>query len=328
MAEVIKKPDLSREEKVAILISSLGENLARQILENMNPARAQDLEDRLAALGPLDRETVERVVGEFVRFVVKRDNHAPVPGGKEKSSGEDKDVEGEEGEKSLSSVLEHMEANVLADFTKSEHPQTIALILAHLEASKAGEVLSILPEELQADVVFRLAHLETVSSSAVKAVAEALEDQVQSVGAVEKRIGGVKMVAEIINQTGRSQEKTILARIEEADPELSDQIRQELFTFDDLVKVDDRGIREILKEITSESLSLALKAASDEIKEKIFKNMSKRAAEMLREDIETLGPARLSDVEKAQQIISRAAMKLEGEGKIVVGGRGREEILV
>jgi len=189
-------------------------------------------------------------------------------------------------------------------------------------------VISGLPESLQADVIVRLAQLETVPSSAVKTVAEALEDQVQSVGTAERRIGGIKTVADILNQTGRSLERNILSRIEETDPELSDRIKQDMFTFEDLAKVDDRGVQEILKEITSQELAMALKAASDEIKDKIFRNMSERAAEMLREDIEALGPTRLSDVEKAQQAITRAALKLEGEGKIIVGGRGKEEVLV
>lgn len=335
MAEVTGVPDLSKADKVAILISSLGKDLAKQVLENMNPESAEKLAARLATMDPPPREIVDQVIGEFVRFVGEGEKEGMGPLREETLLREETGVmESEtergddEGERSLFDVLEHMEPKVLADFTKAEHPQTIALILAHLEPNKAGEVLSSLPEELQADVVLRLAHLETVPSSAVRTVAEALEDQVQSVGNVEKRIGGIKMVANILNQTGRSQEKNILAKIEEMDPELSDRIRQDLFTFDDLVKVDDRGVREILKEITSESLALALKAAGDEIKEKIFKNMSKRAAEMLQEDIETLGPTRLSDVEKAQQTITRAAMKLEAEGKIVVGGRGGEEVLV
>lgn len=328
MAEVAKGPGLSREEKVAILVSSLGDDLAKRILENMSPASAKKLEDRLAALGPLNGEAIESVTREFVRFVVNRESRdATSPNGKDPID-KDKNAESEGGDKSLFDVLQKMESKVLADFTKEEHPQTIALILAHLDPAKAGEVLSSLPDELQSDVVLRLAHLETVPSSTVREVAEALQDQVQSVGIDQKRIGGIKVVADILNQAGGGVDKNILARIEETDAEISERIKQDMFTFEDLTKVDDRGIQEILKEITSQELALALKAAVDEIKEKIFRNMSERAAEMLREDIEALGPTRLSDVEKAQQAITRAALKLEGEGKIVVGGRGKEEVLV
>jgi flagellar motor switch protein FliG len=330
MAEVENGPVLSREEKVAILISSLGEDLAKAILESMSVGSAKKLEDRLATMGSIDGDLVEAVTREFVTYA-KQKEHVDFSV-KFETESLSRDRESEPGServgKSLSDVLGKMESKVLADFTKEEHPQTIALILAHLDSGKAGEVLSSLPEALQSDVILRLAQLDTVSSSAVKAVAEALEDQVQSVGMGEKKIGGIKTVASILNQAGRNLEKNILAKIEETDPELSDRIRQDLFSFDDLSKVDDRGIQEILKEITSQELALALKASSDEIKEKIFKNMSERAAEMLREDIEALGPTRLSDVEKAQQAITRAALKLEGEGKIVVGGRGKEEVLV
>jgi flagellar motor switch protein FliG len=362
MAEIENVSDLSKEEKVAILVSSLGEDMAGRVLENMSSGNVRKLEGGFARIGPLDGEIVEVVTREFLEFVDHRQSPAAPAqevkeavkknvktehDGKEKAlfdviedmeadlSREDnepiaKDVKarGKMDEKSLFEVLENMESKVLADFTKGEHPQTIAVILAHLEPTKAGEVLSSLPEALQSDVIFRLAQLETVPSSTVKEVAEALEDQVQSVGRVERKIGGIKTVTSILNQTAKSLEKNILARIEEIDSDLSERIKQDLFAFEDLVKVDDRGIREVLKEITTMELALALKAASDEVKEKVFRNMSDRASEMLQEDMEALGPTRLSDVEKAQQAITRIALKLEGEGKILVGGRGTEEILV
>ena len=328
MAEVNKGPGLSKEDKVAILVSALGEGLGKAVLESMNPENATRLQGRLTALGSTPRQMIDEVIREFIHFAVRREAaQSSSRAGRKPTEQNDEDEEGI-AERSLFHVLEKMDAKVLADFTKGEHPQTIALILAHLEPSKAGNVLSGLPEALQCDVVLRLAQLETVPSSAVKTVAEALEDQVQSVGTAERRIGGIKTVADILNQTGRSLERNILSRLEETDPEMSDRIKQDMFTFEDLIKVDDRGVQEILKEITSQELALALKAASDEIKDKIFRNMSERAAEMLREDIEALGPTRLSDVEKAQQAITRAALKLEGEGKIVVGGRGKEEVLV
>ena len=328
MAEVDTRAGLSREDKVAILVSALGEDLGKTVLESMNPESAKRLQTRLADVGSAPRETVDDVIREFVHFAVRREATQASPRSQGKPTEEDTEGEETKVERSLFEVLEKMDSKVLADFTKGEHPQTIALILAHLEPGKAGEVISGLPEALQADVILRLAQLETVPSSAVKTVAEALQDQVQSVGTAERRIGGIKTVADILNQTGRSLERNILSRIEETDPELSDRIKQDMFTFEDLTKVDDRGIQEILKEITSQELAMALKAASDEIKDKVFRNMSERAAEMLREDIEALGPSRLSDVEKAQQAITRAALKLEGEGKIVVGGRGKEEVLV
>ncbi len=362
MAEIEKGQSLSKEQKVAILVSSLGGDVAKQVVENMSSGSVRKLEDGLASMGPLDGEVVEAVTREFLEFADHRQisnalsqgekgtvekNVPPKPEGTGKalfdviedmeadfSRGESEPGPGEvraRGEipgRSLFEVLENMEAKVLADFTKGEHPQTIAVILAHLEPVKAAQVLASLPEGLQSDVILRLAQLETVPSSTMQEVAAALEDQVQSVGTVEKKVGGIKAVTSILNQTARSLEKNILAKIEEIDSDLSERIKQDLFAFEDLVKVDDRGIREILKEITTMELALALKAASDEVKEKVFRNMSERAAEMLQEDMEALGPTRLSDVEKAQQAITRIALKLDGEGKIIVSGRGTEEILV
>lgn len=328
MAEVDRGQSLSKEDKVAILVSALGEGLGKAVLESMSPEYSTRLQARLAGLGSPPRHTIDEVIREFIHFAVKREAAQTTRRTERKPAEDNGDDDETKTEKSLFHVLEKMDVKVLADFTKGEHPQTIALILAHLEPTKAGQVLSVLPEALQVDVILRLAQLETVPSTAVKTVAEALEDQIQSVGTSERRIGGIKTVADILNQTGRSLERNILSRLEETDPEMSDRIKQDMFTFEDLTKVDDRGIQEILKEITSQELALSLKAASDEIKDKIFRNMSERAAEMLREDIEALGPTRLSDVEKAQQAITRAALKLEGEGKIVVGGRGKEEVLV
>ncbi len=327
MAEVEKRANLSKQEKAAILVSALGGDLSRRILENLSSESAKKVEGLMDAVGSIPNEIVDEISNEFFRYVLKKHSSRSLPL-KGETPAEEEGLLGEESGKSLADVLQGMESKVLADFAKWEHPQAIALILAHLDAAKAGEVLSGLPEALQSDVILRVAQLETVPPSVMKEVAAALEDQVQSMGTAGRKIGGVKTVANILNQTQKNLEKNILGKLEEADPELADKIKQNMFIFEDLVKVDDRGIRELLKEITSQELALALKAASDEIKEKVFRNLSERAAEMLREDIEALGPTRLSDVEKAQQAITRACLKLEGEGKIIVGGRGKEEVLV
>jgi flagellar motor switch protein FliG len=226
-------------------------------------------------------------------------------------------------------LLDDIDPKMVSDIIRNEHPQTIALILAHLSSEKSGMILPSLPEDLRAEVVLRISSLEGVPPDVISDVAEMLENEVKSMGSMDGRqMGGVKVVADILNQMDNATEASILSKIEETDPKMADEIRQLMFIFDDLSLVDDRGIQEILKEISSDDLAKALKTASEAVKEKIFKNMSERAVEMLNEDIEDMGPIRLSDVEKAQQTIAQVAIKLEGEGNLVIEGRGSEEVFV
>ena len=225
--------------------------------------------------------------------------------------------------------LRQMDPRVIVNFIRNEHPQTVALVLAHLSHRAAAEILMLLPEDLQADVVKRIAGLENVPTEVVSDIEEILEHEISGIGDVEQlKLGGIRTAAEIMNQLDQNTEKEVMAQIEEEHEELADDIRQLMFVFEDLNNIDDRGIRELLKEISNDDLMLALKTASEDLKEKIFSNLSERAAEMLREDMEIMGPARLSDVEKAQQVVIQAARKLEADGKIVIAGRGGEELLV
>ena len=179
------------------------------------------------------------------------------------------------------------------------------------------------------NLILRISNLEVVPPEVINDVAEMLESEVKSMGNTGgHQLGGIKAVADILNQMDRATESALLTKIEETDPKMADEIRQLMFVFDDLVLIDDRGIQEILKDISSDDLAKALKTAGEAVKEKIFKNMSERAVDMLNEDIEDMGPIRLSDVEKAQQTITQVAMKLEEEGKITMGGRGGEEVFV
>lgn len=227
------------------------------------------------------------------------------------------------------SSLRAVDASIIADYLKGEHPQTIALVLAHLDHQKAAQVIKEMPERLQSEIIYRIANLGMVPSGIIEDVDEVLRKEIEAMGTVEsRRLGGIETVAEIMNQLDHNTENNIFSTLEEIDADLAENIRQKMFVFEDLINIDNRGIQTILKEITNEDLMLALKTASEGLKAHILKNMSSRASEMLLEDMETMGPVKLSDVEAAQQNIVRTARKLEAAGKIVIGGKGGEDVLV
>jgi flagellar motor switch protein FliG len=225
--------------------------------------------------------------------------------------------------------IKDIDSKVLANFIRNEHPQTITIILAHLNHEKASQVIHGLPENLQFEVVNRLAQLEVVPPDLIRDVDEVLEKELLALGRDSQRIlGGVGTVAQILNYSDKRTGENILQSLEERDEELAERVRKLMFVFDDLVAVNDQGIRELLKEVTNEDLTLALKTASDELKGKIFKNLSKRAAEMLVEDLSIMGPARLSEVEGAQQNILNVARRLEKEGRLVLASGDGGDALV
>jgi flagellar motor switch protein FliG len=230
------------------------------------------------------------------------------------------------------SRLRGLDPQSLSSLCANEHPQTVALILVHLETSLAAEVLQVLPERLQGDVVARMCSIEGVNPEIITEIAEVMQDQIESMGISEgmsakaTEMGGVGVVAEVLNRINRATEETVFGFIDEQNPTLVEEIKRLMFVFDDLVKVDSHGIQEILKEVSTQDLAKALRTAGEGIQNKIFENMSDRAVEMLKEEMEYLGPIRLSDVEKAQQGIMAIAFKLKEEGKIFV--EGGEDVLV
>ena len=225
--------------------------------------------------------------------------------------------------------LEMVDAKSLSTFLVNEHPQTVAVILAHLDPEKKGEVLRRLPESLQAEVVLRMANLENVDPELIAEIDKVLKNQLSSSHTIEQAsLGGVQPVAEMLNVMDKNSEQSIMSRLEEKDPLLAEEIRKLMFVFEDIAKIDDRGIQVLLKEVPNDRLLLSLKTANDEIRNKIFKNISTRAAEMLREDLSNMGPARLSDVETAQQEIVNVARRLEAEGKIIIARGGSEDAMV
>jgi flagellar motor switch protein FliG len=224
-------------------------------------------------------------------------------------------------------ALRWVDVKTIAKMIKIEHPQTVAVILAHLESEQAGQVLAALPEAMRGDVALRLATMEEVQPDVLEELSQSLQEVLlASKGLGGQSIGGAEVMADILTRMDKASEGGIMAKIAEKSQPLADSIRALMFVFDDLVKVDDRGLQELLKEISKDDLPLALRGANPEVKERIFKNMSTRAAEMLRDDMEAKGPVRVADVEKAQQNILKVCRKLEEEGRIVIAGAGEEMV--
>ncbi|MBI5607146.1 MAG: flagellar motor switch protein FliG [Deltaproteobacteria bacterium] len=321
-------------EKAAIFLLSIGEEAAAEIMKNLEVHQVGMISTCITRLKTIKKQDVDEIIqevngkinsgdmpltgGDFVKKVLKK-------GLGEENAG--KILELAAKETSLD-ALKWMAPKTLANFLIAEHPQTMALILSLLDSAQAAEVLSLMPDHLKDDVARRIATTENIPESAISELEEVLKGQLEMKKSKGRKIGGIKTVAEILNHSDRSTEQMILEKMEKENQKLADSIRQLMFVFDDLVQVDDKGIQMILKEIRTEDLSLALKTASSSLKEKILKNMSQRAAQILKEEMELKGPAKVSEVEKAQQNIVKIARKLETEGKIMIAGRGGEELIV
>ncbi len=326
---MVKK--LTGVEKAATLLSIVGEDAATEIFKHLDPIELGRIIPMMSRV-KVSPEMLATVLEEFQdktgtalmsvddEYIKKILNKAF---GDEQAK---KLIEKIESGASAFDVLRWLDSSAIATMLTREHPQTIAIILAHLEPVQAAEVLGKLPEHLKIDVSLRIASLDQISPSVLEELEDVLQTQLQTYTRGRK-IGGIRTVAEILNQLDRSSEDLILKNIEEKDQILADEIRKLMFTFDDLNTIDDRGIQMILKEITTDDLALALKATSDELKDKVFRNMSQRAVQILKDEIDAKGAVRITDVEKAQMNIVRVAKRLEEEGKIIIGGKGGEELI-
>jgi len=327
-------------DKAALLLLSLGEEQAGEILKRLDDKEVQLLGQKISRLEIVPTKQVAAILEEFARMmaapealVVKGDQFfkntisRTLDAKRQESLLDKMDLEQSP---EFFQRIKKLDSRTVASFLRNEHPQTIALVLAHLERNQAGAVLSQFPENLQVEVVRRIARLDQVSPAVIEEIDNALREEITLVEEVGGRlVGGPQSVAEILNQMERNLETAILRRLEEEDQEeLAEEIRRYLFTFEDLLGVEDRGIMALLKEINTQELALALKAASDELKMKFFKNMSSRAAEMLREELEIMGPVRLKEVEAAQQKIIQRAKRLESEGQLVMAGKGSEDVFI
>ena len=329
---------LTGPEKAAVLLISLGEEIAAHIITKLDEKEVQSLGNYMTYLGNVDSDTMDEVSAEFCEdlmtgkaglTVAGKDfiKNALMKGMDPLKVAEIMDNIAAPGEELGGGLdtLRLLDPKTIVNFLRKEHPQTGAIILAHLDPGQALDVIRMMPEKIRSEVVLRLSTLERIAPGVVKDLDEALQAEFSATGAVEgSKIGGVNSVAEILNQLDHATESNILTEIEEINPDLAEGIRNLMFVFSDLIKLDDRSFQQVLKEVPQQELLMALKTASEQLREKIFSNMSHRASTMLREDLDALPPQRLSDVEKAQQNIITIVKRLEDEGKIVIGGGGEE----
>jgi flagellar motor switch protein FliG len=325
-------------ENAAILLMSLGEEEASEVFKHLSPKEVQALGETIAKLKVIKRAQVETVLDKFdavaeTQSTLVTDTDEYVRAVLRKALGEDKAnllldriLQGSD----VSSIesLKWMDAASVAELLRNEHPQIIAAILAHLDFDQTSSVLKLFTERGRNEVLIRIATLDGIQPTALKDLNEVMS-QILAGGERMKKssLGGAKTAAEIINMMGSSVEASVLDYIREADSDLAQKIMDNMFTFDDVNKIDDKGIQAMLKEVQSESLIVALKGASADLREKIFRNMSTRAAETLREDLETRGPVRLSEVEAEQKEMLKIVRRLVDEGQIVLAGGGDDQFV-
>lgn len=334
-----KKTELSGREKAAALLISLGPELSANVFKHLNEDEIEQLTLEIANVRKISSSEREKVLNEFHQMAIASDfiNQGGIDYAKdvlERALGTQKALDIINKLTSSLQVrpfdfIRKTDPSQLLNFIQGEHPQTIALILAYLESEQASIILSALPAEMQADVARRMAIMDRVSPDVLKEVEQVLERKLSSVLTQDfSSAGGVQSVVDVLNRVDRGTEKTIMESLEIEDPELAEEIKKRMFIFEDIVQLDDRSVQQVLREIDTNDLALALKGASDEVAEKFQQNMSQRAAEMLKEDIEFMGPVRLRDVEDSQQRIVNTIRKLEELGEIVIARGGGDEIIV
>ena len=336
MADSTLSPEGAK--KTAVLLLTLGEQFAAEVFKRMEREELAAVSRAMVELETVPKETVDEVLREYY--------HALVTGREMIRGGQDAvkrlllpNVDSDTA-KYVTDFLNldtgpqpfreigKVSPKLLAQILRNEHPQTLALILGNLPSDHAADLLTNLPAGVRTEILMRLAKLEAVPEEMLMAVDKVLQSQLIAMGGKEgKKVGGVASVAEILNAVDRSTEEEVLAEIEEESPTTAEEIRNLMFVFDDVQTLEDRSIRELLKEISNEDLTMALRGASDDMKVLFFKNMSERAANMIREDLEIMGPTRLADVEAAQQNIVKIVRRLEGEGRIVIS-RGGGDVFV
>jgi flagellar motor switch protein FliG len=337
--EAAKRPaKMTKLDKAAIFLLSLGESDAAAILKHMGPKEVQRVGSAMAGLRTVHREQVQQVMGDFIDTVGDQTGLGVGADGYIRSMltqalGEDKANSLVDrillgGSTSGLDSLKWMEPRAVADVIRFEHPQIQAIVVAYLDPDMAAEVISYFDHKVRLDVLLRVAALNTVQPSALKELNEILEKQFAgNSNTTRANMGGIKRTADIMNYLESSTESQLIEAIREMDEDLSGKIEDLMFVFDNLAEVDDRGIQALLREISSEVLIIALKGADEAIKEKIFKNMSKRASELLQDDLEAKGPVRISEVESAQKEILTIARRMADAGEIVLGGKGGEEMI-
>lgn len=342
MAEESRKrtvSNLSGPEKAAIFIALVGEDLATSLCSELQEKELIMLRQGVHRMSQINPEDIDEVFEDACRHLKKANIFAEGTNdylqrvlskamGPEKANAVLSRIFQEDSDDTYGvDALHEMDGKIMAQFLQDEHPQTVAFILAHLYPAHAGEVFALLPEDKQAEVAFRITRLGSTSPGAIEEVSKVLRNEVRQVQG--KQVGGVRPVAEILNFVDNATEGRVMDRLNEWEPELSDRIRQLMFTFEDLSKIDDQSMQVLIREVEKDKWVMSMRTASPNLKKKIFGNMSERAGALLKEEIESMGPVRLRDVEAAQREIIDIARRLESEGKVVLsGGKSKEDVLV
>jgi flagellar motor switch protein FliG len=325
--------------KSAVLMLALGEEEAAEVMKHLGPREVQKLGAAMSTLTSIPHEDVEGVLNEFVDVAGQSstyglDSDEYIRSVLTKALGEDKANNLlsrilQERDSSGIESLKWMDAATVADFIKNEHPQIIATILVHLEPDQASEILGYFTERLRNDTILRIATLDGVKPIALKELNDVLTKALSGNEGIQKKsMGGIRAAAEIMNFMSGDNETTVMEALKGYDEDVAQQVMDEMFVFDNLMEIDDRGIQTILRDVQGDMLVLALKGATPELREKIFKNMSSRAAEMMREDLESRGPVKLSEVEAQQKQILQIVRRLADEGQIMLGNKGGDDAYV
>ena len=321
---------LTGPQKAAIFLLAMGEEYTTSFFKELDEKSIQKVGKCMSDITYVSSDIVNIVTNEFLKNF-NSDVNLAVSGKDflqqvvsktldEETAREVFKVIGNESTSTPFRDLAYVPTDKLFNMIKGEHPQTIALILSYLPHEKSAEILNLLPEGDKADIALRIVTIGQVQDELIREVDEALKNDISKIGTATRKFDGVEILASILNEVGGDAEEGILSHIEKENSDLADRIRQKMFVFEDLLQVEDRSFREILQNVDNQGLAKALKTAPEELKEKIFNNLSERAADMLKEDMEIMGPVRLKEVEDAQQNILRITKKLEAEGKIVLAG--------
>ncbi|PTM46543.1 flagellar motor switch protein FliG [Leptospira borgpetersenii serovar Javanica] len=334
-----KKTNLTGRQKAAVFLIAVGSEVSSEIFKHLREDEIEQITFEIARLDKITPEDKEKVLVEFNELMMAQEfiSNGGIDfarGLLEKALGNQKAIDIINRLTSSSQVrpfdfIRRTDPQHLLNFIQNEHPQTIALILSYLDPQKASNILSNLPHTIQAEVAKRIATMDRVSPDVLREVERVLERKLSTLASEDyTSAGGIDSVVEILNLVDRGTEKTIIEALEEEDPELAEEIKKRMFVFEDIVLLGDRAIQKVMREVDNSDLAKALKSVDTEVQEKIFKNMSKRAANLLREDMDFMGPIRIKDVEDAQQKIVNIIRKLEDAGEIVVARAGEDELVM
>lgn len=334
-----KHSDLNGRQKAAIFLVSLGAEMASLVFQHLEESEVEALTHEIARVQKVPPEERNRVLAEFNELMLA--GNYIIQGGVDYAR---EVLERSFGTQKALDIINRLTSGIqtrpfdmlrradpgnIRNFIQNEHPQTVSLVLCYLDAQKGALVLGSLPHQIQADVAGRIAKMERISPEILREVERVLERKMSALASEEfAASGGIDVVVEVLNLVDRGTEKTIVEALEEDSPELAEEIKKRMFVFEDIVLLDDRAIQRVLREVDNQELAKALKSVSAEVQEKIFRNMSKRASALLREDMDFMGPVRLKDVEDCQQKVVNVIRKLEDAGEIVVARSGSDEMLV